>query len=101
LDKKTIRRNFSNESKRKDGMDIGISSNKSKKVLNYAAAKLDLCFIRIKIHQVKANCHPIGNMGTKRVQEKNFQTHSIEYQQIFLSICDDFPDQFEEKKIVS
>ena len=107
LDKK-LEETFSNDSKRKDGMDIGIFSvDKSKKVLNYAAAKLDLCFIRDnEIHQIKATRYPIGNMGTKRVQEKNFQTHSIEYQKedIFYLYTDGFPDQFggeENRKFMS
>ncbi len=109
LDKK-LEETFSNDSKRKDGMDIGIFSvDKSKKVLNYAAAKLDLFFIRDnEIHQIKSTRYPIGNMGTKRnrVQEKDFQTHSIEYQKgdIFYLYTDGFPDQFggeENRKFMS
>jgi ligand-binding sensor domain-containing protein/serine phosphatase RsbU (regulator of sigma subunit) len=107
LDKK-LEETFSNDSKRKDGMDIGIFSiDKSKKILNYAAAKLDLCFIRNnEIHQIKATRYPIGNMGTKKEQEKNFKTHSIEYQKddIFYLYTDGFPDQFggeENRKFMS
>lgn len=107
LDKR-LEETFSNDSKRKDGMDIGIFSvDKSKKILNYAAAKLDLCFIRDnEIYQIKATRYPIGNMGTKRVQEKDFQTHSIEYQKgdIFYLYTDGFPDQFggeENRKFMS
>ncbi|AFM02890.1 Y_Y_Y domain-containing protein,putative transcriptional regulator [Bernardetia litoralis DSM 6794] len=107
LDKK-LEETFSNESKRKDGMDIGIFSiDKSKKILNYAAAKLDLCFIRDnEIHQIKATRYPIGNMGTKKVQEKSFQTHAINYQKgdIFYLYTDGFPDQFggeENRKFMS
>lgn len=107
LDKR-LEETFSNDSKRKDGMDIGIFSvDKSKKILKYAAAKLDLCFIRDnEIHQIKATRYPIGNMGTKRVQEKNFQTHSIEYQKgdVFYLYTDGFPDQFggeENRKFMS
>ncbi|WP_338763908.1 two-component regulator propeller domain-containing protein [Bernardetia sp. ABR2-2B] len=107
LDKK-LEETFSNDSKRKDGMDIGIFSvDKAKKTLNYAAAKLDLCFIRDnEIHQIKATRYPIGNMGTKRVQEKNFKTHSIDYQKkdVFYLYSDGFPDQFggeENRKFMS
>ncbi|WP_375561888.1 two-component regulator propeller domain-containing protein [Bernardetia sp. OM2101] len=107
LDKK-LEETFSNDSKRKDGMDIGIFSvDKSKKILNYAAAKLDLCFIRDnEIHQIKATRYPIGNMGIKRVKEKDFTTHSIEYQKgdIFYLYTDGFPDQFggeENRKFMS
>ncbi len=107
LDKK-LEETFSNESKRKDGMDIGIFSvDKSNKTLNYAAAKLDLCFIRNnEIHQVKATRYPIGNMGTKKAQEKDFKTHSINYQKddIFYLYSDGFPDQFggeENRKFMS
>ncbi len=107
LDKK-LEETFSDESKRKDGMDIGIFSiDKTKKVLNYAAAKLDLCFIRDnQIHQIKATRYPIGNMGTTKVKEKNFQTHSIDYQKddIFYLYTDGFPDQFggeENRKFMS
>ena len=105
---KRLEETFSNDSKRKDGMDIGIFSvDKSKKILNYAAAKLDLCFIRDnEIHQIKAARYPIGNMGTKKAQEKDFQTHSIEYQKgdIFYLYTDGFPDQFggeENRKFMS
>jgi ligand-binding sensor domain-containing protein/serine phosphatase RsbU (regulator of sigma subunit) len=107
LDKK-LEETFSNDSKRKDGMDIGVFSvDKSKKILNYAAAKLDLCFIRDnEIHQIKAARYPIGNMGTKKAQEKDFKTHSIEYQRddIFYLYTDGFPDQFggeENRKFMS
>ncbi len=107
LDKK-LEETFSNDSKRKDGMDIGIFSvNKSNKVLNYAAAKLDLCFIRDnEIHQIKATRYPIGNMGTNRVQEKNFKTHCLKYQKgdLFYLYTDGFPDQFggeENRKFMS
>ena len=107
LDKK-LEETFSNDSKRKDGMDIGILSvNKSNKVLNYAAAKLDLCFIRDnEIHQIKAARYPIGNMGTKKAQEKDFKTHCLKYQKgdIFYLYTDGFPDQFggeENRKFMS
>ncbi len=109
LDKK-LEETFAGDAKRKDGMDIGIFSvDKKKKILNYAAAKLDLCLIRNnEIQRIKASRYPIGNMATKKktFQEKNFETHTIHYQKddMFYLYSDGFPDQFggeENKKFMS